>query len=78
MSCLHRSKSEQLDARELDVGLLRLPLSMPLPSNLVFTPLLEEPLLLAMHAAHPLTKATSSDSQICAASRLSLIPGKRG
>jgi DNA-binding transcriptional LysR family regulator len=50
---------EQLDARELDVGLLRLPLSMPLPSNLVFTPLLEEPLLLAMHAAHPLTKATS-------------------
>ena len=49
---------EQLDARELDVGLLRLPLSTP-PSNLVFTPLLEEPLLLAMHAGHPLAKAKS-------------------
>jgi DNA-binding transcriptional LysR family regulator len=49
---------EQLDARELDVGLLRLPLSTP-SSDLVFTPLLEEPSLLAMHAAHPLAKAVS-------------------
>jgi DNA-binding transcriptional LysR family regulator len=49
---------EAIEQREIDVGLLRLPDSAP-PTDVVFTPLLEEPLLLAMHAGHRLAKALS-------------------
>ena len=43
---------------QIDVGLLRLPESA-LPINVVFTPLIEEPLLLAMHAGHRLANVPS-------------------
>jgi DNA-binding transcriptional LysR family regulator len=61
ISLLELSSSLQIDAieqRELDVGLLRLPDNAP-RTELVFTPLMEEPLLVAMHAGHRLAKATS-------------------
>ncbi|WP_394836335.1 LysR family transcriptional regulator [Pendulispora rubella] len=48
---------EALDARELDIGLLRVPPEAPAPMrDLVLAPLLEEPLLLALHAGHRLAK----------------------
>lgn len=53
------SSLQQIDAieqRELDVGLLRLPPSAT-SSTLVFDPLMEEPLLLAMQASHRLARA---------------------
>jgi DNA-binding transcriptional LysR family regulator len=49
---------EALEQRELDVSLLRLPPNAPI-SNAVCTPLVEEPLLLAVHAGHPLATAAS-------------------
>lgn len=61
ISLLELSSSRQIEAieqRELDVGLLRLPDSPP-PAELVFTPLMEEPLLVAMHAGHRLAKVAS-------------------
>jgi DNA-binding transcriptional LysR family regulator len=61
ISLLELSSSLQIEAieqRELDVGLLRLPDNAP-RTELVFTPLMEEPLLVAMHAGHRLAKATS-------------------
>ncbi|MFM0200024.1 LysR family transcriptional regulator [Paraburkholderia fungorum] len=61
ITLLEMSSSRQIEAieqREIDVGLLRMPESTP-PTDLVFTPLMEEPLLLAMHARHRLAKARS-------------------
>lgn len=61
ITLLELSSSLQIDAieqRELDIGLLRLPDSTP-PADLVFTPLLTEPLLVAMHTGHRLAKAPS-------------------
>jgi DNA-binding transcriptional LysR family regulator len=61
ISLLELSSSMQIEAieqRELDVGLLRLPDDAP-RAELVFTPLMEEPLLVAMHAGHRLAKAAS-------------------
>ncbi|MGF6875632.1 LysR family transcriptional regulator [Paraburkholderia sp. MM5477-R1] len=55
------SSSRQIEGigqRELDVGLLRLP-DGPQPPDIVFEPLTEEPLLLAMHARHRLAQAKS-------------------
>jgi DNA-binding transcriptional LysR family regulator len=49
---------EAIEQREIDVGLLRLPESA-LPVDVVFTPLMEEPLLLAMHAGHRLANVPS-------------------
>ena len=49
---------EAIEQREIDVGLLQLPESA-LPTDLVFTPLMEEPLLLAVHAGHRLVDAPS-------------------
>jgi DNA-binding transcriptional LysR family regulator len=46
---------EALEQREIDVGLLRAT-QMPKPSAVVLTPLVTEPLLLAMHAGHRLVK----------------------
>ncbi|VVD93287.1 HTH-type transcriptional regulator BenM [Pandoraea iniqua] len=48
---------DALEAREIDVALLRLDAQQPAPSSLVLTPLVVEPLVLAMHAGHPLAKA---------------------
>lgn len=51
---------DALDARELDIGLLRLPPEAPASiHDLILAPLLEEPLLLAMHAGHRLVKKRS-------------------
>lgn len=61
MTLLELSSSRQIEAleqREIDVGLLRLP-DAPAPADLVFTPLMDEPLLVAMHAGHRLAKAAS-------------------
>ena len=61
ISLLELSSSMQIEAieqRELDVGLLRLPDDAP-RAELVFTPLMKEPLLVAMHAGHRLAKAAS-------------------
>ncbi|MFP3566504.1 LysR family substrate-binding domain-containing protein [Paraburkholderia sp. SIMBA_030] len=61
ITLLELSSSRQIEAieqREIDVGLLRVPESVP-PTDLVFTPLMEEPLMLAMHARHRLAKASS-------------------
>ena len=61
ISLLELSSSLQIEAieqRELDGGLLRLPDNTP-RAELVFTPLMEEPLLVAMHAGHRLAKAAS-------------------
>jgi DNA-binding transcriptional LysR family regulator len=61
ITLLELSSARQIEAieqREIDVGLLRLPESA-LPTDLVFTPLMEEPLLLAMHAGHRLANAPS-------------------
>jgi DNA-binding transcriptional LysR family regulator len=61
ISLLELSSSLQIEAieqRELDVGLLRLPDNAP-RTELVFTPLMEEPLLVAMHAGHRLANAAS-------------------
>ncbi|MBU7439445.1 LysR family transcriptional regulator [Paraburkholderia fungorum] len=61
ITLLELSSSRQIEAieqREIDVGLLRMPESVP-PADLVFTPLMEEPLVLAMHARHRLAKASS-------------------
>jgi DNA-binding transcriptional LysR family regulator len=61
ISLLELSSSMQIEAieqRELDVGLLRLSDDAP-RAELVFTPLMKEPLLVAMHAGHRLAKAAS-------------------
>ncbi|WGS51598.1 LysR family transcriptional regulator [Paraburkholderia sp. D15] len=61
IALLELSSSRQIEAieqRELDVGLLRLPDSTP-PAELVFTPLMDEPLLVAMHAGHRLAQAAT-------------------
>jgi DNA-binding transcriptional LysR family regulator len=61
ITLLELSSSRQIEAieeREIDVGLLRMPESAP-PTDLVFTPLMEEPLVLAMHARHRLVHAPS-------------------
>jgi DNA-binding transcriptional LysR family regulator len=49
---------EAIEQRELDVSLLRLPPNSP-SSSVVCTPLVQEPLLLAVHNGHPLATAPS-------------------
>ncbi|MEQ5841337.1 hypothetical protein BWP39_12155 [Paraburkholderia acidicola] len=48
---------EALEQRELDVSILRLLPNAQVNSTIVCTPLLQEPLLLALHSGHPLAKA---------------------
>ncbi|MFM0285950.1 LysR family transcriptional regulator [Paraburkholderia megapolitana] len=48
---------EALEQRELDVSILRLLPNAQVNSMIVCTPLLQEPLLLALHSGHPLAKA---------------------
>lgn len=50
---------EDLEERELDVALLRLDHGAPCPSSIVAIPLLDEPLVLAMHSSHRLAQAPS-------------------